>query len=131
MTLSIDNRRTKSASSELDDLVTIIKLKKGDRASLALHSVSVEVEMNGTQLYSQSAPEVVPKEVSRNLNLTPGEETHFAFVGSVPSTANCKVIATVTGKTLGSRFAPFASVSIWKASEISCPISSPNMRVNP
>src|SRR5262245_47927953 len=132
MSVAIENRRTKSQLAEHDDLVTLIKLKKGDRAALALDEVRLEVEAVGMAKLAQSASEVMT-ELGRKLNLTPGEETLFAFVNSVPKTANCKVIVTVTGKTLGSRYTParLNPKSIWKATEISCPIPQTKPKTEP
>ncbi len=132
MTLVIENRRTKSPQAESDDLVTVVKIKKGDRAALSIDEIRVEIEAVGVSKLVQSAPEVMT-ELGRKLHLTPGEETHFAFVNSVPSMANCRVIATVTGKTIGSQYSPVRlnPQSVWKATEISLPIPEANPKTEP
>jgi len=118
LSLAIVSRRTPEGTTGTDNLVCVLKLKKGDRAPLALESIRFVVMSDGRQIESGVVDETKPSEVSRSLNMTPGEETHFAFHCLVPSTAVCKVAVTVTGRSLRTKWAP---LGVWKATEFSIP----------
>ena len=118
LSLGIENRRNSTPSSGTDDLVSVLKLKKGDRATLALESIHWVVTSGKNELASVPVDEIKLSEVRRTLNITPGEETHFAFHCRVPVEAVCKVTATVMGRSLRTVCAP---LSVWKATEVSVP----------
>ena len=118
LTLVIENRRTPGSSSGTDELVSVLRLKKGDRATLAIDSIHFAVTSDQTEIASGTVGEITLSQVPRTLNITPGEETHFAFHCRPPTHAVCKVSATVIGRSLR-RWAPLA---VWKATEISVPL---------
>ncbi len=101
-----------------DHLVSVLKLKKGDRATLAVESIRFVVTSDDREIGSGIVDETKLTEVPRSLNITAGEETHFAFHCRVPSDSACKVAATVTGRSLRTKRAP---LGVWKATEFSVP----------
>jgi len=118
LSLQLGTRRTRSSDPLWHDLVCVVKLKKGDRATLLLDSVTMIVQSGQTTLLNYSVPEVHAPEANRSLNITPGEETHFAAYCRAPKDAVCIVTATVTGRSLAWRRTP---VAVWKATEVSVP----------
>ncbi len=118
LTLAIENRRTPSLSSGTDELVSVLRLKKGDRATLAIDSIHIAVTSSQTEIAGGAVGEIALSQVPRTLNLTPGEETHFAFHCQPPAHAVCKVSATVTGRSLRN----WSPLGVWKATEISVPL---------
>jgi len=120
----IELRRTPGGSPGTDDLVVLIKLKKGDRATLALEAVKVwlfEGERNlddPTLLEQEPAWIIRPVICRRPLNLTPGEETHFAFHRTVSDKALYLAVARIEGKSMLVKCWPQAG---WIASQVSVP----------
>ena len=119
LSLVIENRRTPAVPSGTDHLVSLLKLKKGDRATLAMESIRFVVTVDHNEVASGGVEEIKLSEVTRTLNITPGEETHFAFHCAVPTDAVCKITATVTGRSLR-KWAPLA---VWKATDFSVPVA--------
>lgn len=120
LSLAVENRRTPGTSPNADELISVVRLKKGDRATLCLESVRFLVTTDDKEVASGTVNELNPSELRRTLNITPGEETHFAFHCRVPASAVCKVATTVTGRSLRIACAPLA---VWKATEFSVPMS--------
>lgn len=119
LALAIENRRTSSMGTEMDDLVSILKLRKGDRATLALEGVRFVVSSDGKEIGRGTVEEIRPAELPRTLNITPGEETQFAAHFVVPARSVCKITVTVAGRSLRSRHAP---PSAWTISDFSVPL---------
>lgn len=124
LSLTIENHRVPVAATGIDNLVSLLKLKKGDRAILGLESIHFSVTSNNREIGSGTVEEIKLSEVPRSLNITPGEETHFAFHCQVPSDAVCKVVATVIGRSLKTKRAPLA---VWKATAFSIPGPANNL----
>ena len=118
LSLAIANRRTPVGTTGTDNLVSVLKLKKGDRATLAVEGIRFVVTSDGREIGSGIVDEIRLSEVPRSLNITPGEETHFAFHCVVPSNVVCKITVTVTGRSLRTKRAP---LGVWKATEFSIP----------
>ncbi len=117
LTLLIEMKRTPSSEQDIDHLVCYLKLKKGDRSTIALQGINLVLIANGSEILNQSVEEIrIPNE-HRNLNITPGEEAQFAFHHLVPHTAICKSIGTVTGRALQR----WGTLATWKATDYSVP----------
>jgi hypothetical protein len=117
LSLQLEVRRTPSPVEGFHDLVCLLKLRKGDRATLRLETIVffTKCESSGKQSHSVDLC-VTAGGKTRKLNITPGEEAHFAIHVVIPSTEHCSISAEVTGRGLASRWAP---VGIWRASEVS------------
>jgi hypothetical protein len=118
LSLVIENSRTPFGTSGTDNLVSTLKLKKGNRATLAVESIRFAVTANGREIGNGTVDDIKLSEIPRSLNITPGEETHFGFHCVVASDIVCKVTVTVTGRSLRTKRAP---LGVWKASAFSVP----------
>lgn len=118
LSLAIENSRIPLGTKGVDNLVSVLKLEKGDRATLALEGIRFVVTSDGRELGSGIVNEIKLSEVPRSLNITPGERTHFAFHCVVPSDAVCKITVIVTGRSLRTKRAP---LGVWKATGFSIP----------
>lgn len=119
LSLTIENRRTSSKTAERDDLVSVLKLKKGDRATLSLEHIRFSIASEEKEIGGGMVDDVRCSEVPRSLNVTPGEETQFAFHTLVPARAVCKITVTVTGRSLRTKH---AQLGVWKITDFSVPI---------
>jgi hypothetical protein len=121
LSLSIENTRFPADSVPgMDNLVSVLKLKKGDRAKLTLENVRISVTADSVEIDDASLDEIVVPELSRNLKLTPGEEAQFAFHWQVPSKAVCKIKAEVFGRS-----SRLARAGVWKSTAVSIPKPPP------
>ena len=119
LSLGIELRRCPQikAQNELDHLVCVAKLKKGDRANLVIEKIHVLVREGNRIQASEFIDDVNIQEASRTLNITPGEEAQFSTYVLVPHSAVCKVVVTVFGRTIRKR----APLSVWRVTDFSVP----------
>jgi len=120
LSLELQTRRTPSGAEGRHDLVCLLKLKKGDRATLRLQTVAFFSKCGSSQDEQKHKVNlcVVAGKAERQLNITPGEETHFAVHFVVKATEVCSVRAEVKGQGLAWRRVP---IGVWHASEVSVP----------
>ena len=124
LSIQLELRRTPSNSPGFHDLVTLVKLKKGDRATLALDEIAVWLVTDGHEprkvslLSEQPLCDIKSEVIERPLNITPGEETHFAYHHAIPQDCTYLIVARVMRKAvMGKRWRR----AVWIASEISTP----------
>jgi hypothetical protein len=122
LSIAIEVRRTPGTLPGTHDMVVLVKLKKGDRASLAVEKLSIwlfpgERNLNETALLDEQPTwTITPLVFNRPLNLTPGEETHFAFHQTISESITVFVVSKVEGRTLRRKWWPRSG---WLASDIS------------
>ena len=101
LSVQLEPRRTPGVSPGTHDLVVLVKLKKGDRATLSLDEIVVWLFAGNKQLTRNSLLSEKPtcnlksEVIKRSLNLTPREEIHFALHHTISDSCVCLVVARV------------------------------------
>lgn len=125
LSLQVTLARSVSARDGMHDLVTTITLKKGNRSSLILTSVTVSISSTGAETLVQQIQAIRIPGLDRFLNLTPGEETQHSTHCSVPAASVCEVVVTVSGELFLppwiKRMRGEPKDSFWSASAVSTP----------
>jgi K+-sensing histidine kinase KdpD len=116
--MSVESILSRSRLDRGEDLLVIsVKLTKGDRESVTLKEIKLQVQTNETEICNVSLLAPFATEARRMIRLTPGEITQFAHQCKVPIDGICYVEVLVKGKAFF-----FTPMGYWKASAISAPM---------
>lgn len=99
-----------------DLLIIGVKLTKGDRESVTLKEIRLQVRTEETEICNVPLLAPFAAEARRMIRLTPGETTQFAHQCEIPSNSICCVEVLVKGKAFF-----FTPMGYWKASAVSAP----------
>ena len=118
LSIQLEIRRTPSDTLDEHDAVCLVKLKKGDRATLRLESIIFTTKIGSKMPVDHDIDLLITTPAKdRKLNLTPGEEAHFAIYLKVPSKELCSVSVTVLGRSISGK----GRLGVWRGSDVSVP----------